>query len=396
MTDNTTHPIHIIRAAVYHFRAPLEVPYRTTFGVMTHRQAVVITLDAADGTMGTAESWINFPLWAPLERMAAFEEGFFPGIVGKDIGDISAFVRSLWNGRYRAALQSATLGPAMQALAAVEAALLDIDAKRRGVGVGWLFSDHPAREIPTYGSGINPPFLEDAIREARDMGIDTFKLKLGYGDAEDRANIRSLKRLLGEGGKVAVDVNRSWPFDRTVEWMPYLRDEDIVWLEEPLSPEDQHRYPELKERALVPISAGENFLVPPGADFTREGGGGLSLNESGLALDMVQPAVVKNCCFSDAVRLGKLVEERGSRLCPHFLGSAPGMAATAHLASLSRATYLEWDINPNPLRTSLMAEPFDIRDGVFHMSGEPGMGWTLREDLPSSWIVRTITVKAGE
>ncbi len=393
--NTSSAPITIKTARAVHFRAPLEIPYRTTFGVMTHRQAVVITFTDMDGTEGMAESWINFPLWAPVERMAAFEEGFFPGIVGKDIGDIPAFVRSLWNGRYRAALQSATLGPAMQALAAVEAALLDIEAKRRGVTVGHLFSDHPAGEIPTYGSGINPPFLTDAIREARDMGIDTFKLKLGYGDDEDRANIRSLKRLLGKGGKVAVDVNRSWSFDRTVEWMPYLRDEDIVWLEEPLCPEDQHRHPELKDRALLPISAGENFLIPPGADFTHEGGGGLSLNESGLALNMVQPAVVKNCCFSDAVRLGALVEERGSRLCPHFLGSAPGMSATAHLASLSRKPYLEWDINPNPLRTSLMSEPFDIRGGMFRMSGEPGMGWTLREDIPSSWIVHTVAVKAG-
>ncbi len=396
MPNDTAAPIRIVKAAAIHLRAPLDTPYRTTFGAMTHRQAVVITLAAADGIIGTAESWINFPLWAPVERLAAFEEGFFPGIVGRDIDDIPAFVKSLWNGRYRAALQSATLGPAMQALAAVEAALLDIEAKRRGVPVSRLFSGLPATAIPTYGSGINPPFLEDAIREARDMGIDTFKLKLGYGDDEDRANIRSLKRLLGEGGRVAVDVNRSWTFDRTVEWMPYLRDEDIVWLEEPLCPEDQKRYPELKERALLPIAAGENFLIPPGADFAREGSGGLNLNESGLAPDMIQPAVVKNCCFSDAVRLGALVEERDSRLCPHFLGSAPGMAATAQLASLSRQPYLEWDVNPNPLRTSLTSEPFDIRDGVFRMSGEPGMGWTLRADLPSAWVVRDIAVKAGE
>ena len=170
---NTSSAITIKTARAFHFRAPLDIPYRTTFGVMTHRQAVVITLTDMDGTEGMAESWINFPLWAPVERMAAFEEGFFPGIVGKDIDDIPAFVRALWNGRYRAALQSATLGPAMQALAAVEAALLDIEAKRRGVTVGHLFSDHPAGNIPAYGSGINPEIgREQAQLQAREALSD--------------------------------------------------------------------------------------------------------------------------------------------------------------------------------------------------------------------------------
>ena len=73
----------------------------------------------------------------------------------------------------------------------------------------------------------------------------------------------------------------------------------------------------------------------------------------------------------------------------HFLGSAPGMASTAHIASLSKNPLLEWDINPNPLRTSLFSEPFRIEDGMFLMSGEPGMGWNLRTDIPESWIAYT-------
>jgi L-alanine-DL-glutamate epimerase-like enolase superfamily enzyme len=394
MSGETSIPLKIHEAAVFHLKAPLEKPYRTTFGTMTHRQAVVIALTGEDGTVGIGESWINFPLWAPHERMAAFRYGYFPALVGREIADIPGFVRDLWNRNYRAGLQSATLGPTMQALCAVEAALWDIQARLRGLPLGNLFSAEPVRRVKMYGSGINPPFLEDAIREALDAGIDTFKMKLGYGDDEDRENIGALKRLLGPGARIAVDVNRCWSFDHTLAWMEYLRDEEIAWLEEPLSIEEQHRYPELLERTKVSISAGENFLIPPGADFSREGEGGLSLNSTGLALDMVQPAVVKNCCFSDAVRLMELVEGQGKKLCPHFLGSAPGMAATAHLASLSRSPYLEWDINPNPLRTSLFREPFRIVDGFFSVSDKPGIGWLMRTDIPESWITYDTTVSA--
>ena len=394
MTAGGIPPIRIGEARVVHYRAPLDTPYRTTFGAMTHRQAVVITLTTDDGVVGIAESWVNFPLWAPSERIAAFMQGYFPQIVGREITGIPRFIRGLWDSQYRAALQSATLGPALQALCAVEAALLDIEAKRRGVPLGRLFAESPARTVKAYASGINPPFPVDSISQALDAGIDTFKLKLGYGADSDRENISALKRLLGPGVRVAVDVNRSWSFDRTLAWMDYLRDEGIAWLEEPLAIEYQHRYPELRGRAAVPVSAGENFLIQPGADFSQEGEGGLSLDSTGLALDIVQPSVVKNCCFSDAVRLMELVERGCGILCPHFLGSAPGMVATAHLASISRNPYLEWDINPNPLRTSLFREPFRIADGFFKVSDEPGIGWMTRSDIPDAWIGYAGTVSA--
>lgn len=392
MYPEPTLPMRIVAARVFHFRAPLETPYRTTFGVMTHRQAVIVTLTGGDGTTGVGESWINFPIWAPRERLAAYLQGYFPELVGKTVDDIPASIRGLWLRQYRAALQSATLGPTMQALCAIEAALWDMQARMRGVPIAGLFSNNPARELTVYGSGINPPFLEDSIRESLDMGIGTFKLKLGYGDREDRENIRSLKSLLGPGIRLAADVNRSWSFEKTLEWLPRLRDEDIAWLEEPLSIEEQHRYGELFSRAEIPISAGENFLIPPGVDLTREGTEGLSLNGSGLSLHLVQPAVVKNCCFTDALRLMGVVEGQGKKLCPHFLGSAPGLAHTAHLASLTRARFLEWDINPNPLRTALFREPFRIENGIFHRSEAPGLGWTLREDIPEEWVMRVETV----
>jgi D-galactarolactone cycloisomerase len=381
-------PMTISDTRVYHLSAPLEKPYQTTFGTMTHRQAVVITLTADGGVTGIGESWINFPLWAPWERVAAFTLGYFPRIVGKVIEDIPGFVRGLWNNNYRAALQSATLGPALQALCAVEAALWDIRGRMHGLPVGKLFSDNPASKVKMYGSGINPPFLEDAIGKALDWGMDTFKLKLGYGDGEDRKNIRRLKTILGEGGKIAVDVNRSWTFDKTMSWMEYFRDQDIVWLEEPLSIEEQHRYPELLSRTTVPLSAGENFLIPPGSGLVNEGEGGLTFNQSALALDIIQPAVVKNCCFSDAVRLMDKVENGGKKLWPHFLGSAPGLAATAHLVSLTRNPYLEWDINPNPLRTALFNEPFRIEDGFFILNETPGWGYDMNPEKLEKWEVK--------
>jgi L-alanine-DL-glutamate epimerase-like enolase superfamily enzyme len=82
------------------------------------------------------------------------------------------------------------------------------------------------------------------------------------------------------------------------------------------------------------------------------------------------------------------VENQGKYLWPHFLGSAPGLAATAHLVSLTSHPYLEWDINPNPLRTSLFNEPFRIEDGFFILNETPGIGWDMNREKLEKWEVK--------
>ena len=375
----------IIEARAYHLKAPLETPYQTTFGAMTHRQAVIVALTGDGGETGIGETYINFPIWSPAGRMASYREAFLPEVSGADIDDIPSFMQALWRKYYRASLQGGALGPTMQAVTAISAALWDLRAKEAGKPLGRLFSENPADRVKLYGSGINPPFPRKALTEALDTGMDVFKLKLGYGDEIDRKNIEDLKILLGGGARLAVDVNRSWSFDRALHWMPYLADNDIAWLEEPLDPVAQHRYPELVERATVPVAAGENFLLPPGTDFGHENEWGLSLNESGLAPDIIQPALAKNCCFNDGVRLKELIEPGGKKIFPHFLGSAPGLAASAQFAALTADPHLEWDINPNPLRTSLFSEPFTMADGGLELSGNPGIGWEMKKDMLETW-----------
>ena len=384
----------ITEASAFHLKAPLKTPYKTTFGTMTHRQAVIIILENEDGTTGMGETYINFPIWAPAGRLASYRDAFFPDTVAREIGDIPSFMEFMWNRFFRASLQGSALGSTIQALSALSTALCDIQAKHADVPLRNLFAENPASRVKCYGSGINPPFLVDSIREGLDMGLDVFKLKLGYGDDIDKTNIRELKRILGSGAGVAVDVNRNWSFEQTMRWMDYLRDNEIVWLEEPLDMTDQHRYPELLERASVPIAAGENFLIPPGSDFIREKEWGQTFNETSLAPDIVQPSVVKNCCFHDAVRFVSYAESQGKKVFPHFLGSAPGIAASAHLASLTADPHLEWDINPNPLRTSCFTKPFRSVDGFLNLSESPGIGWKIRKDILEQWTVDHVRISA--
>jgi L-alanine-DL-glutamate epimerase-like enolase superfamily enzyme len=111
------------------------------------------------------------------------------------------------------------------------------------------------------------------------------------------------------------------------------------------------------------------MLIEPGCDIEPF---------AGAPLDIFQPDITKHCCVHDAIRLLNAVKTRGKKLFPHFLGSAPGQAASFHLASgCGDDCLMEWDINPNPLRTALFKEPFEIKDGIVEIPDGPGIGWTL-------------------
>ena len=195
--------MRITGARAYHLKAPLEKPYKTTFGTMTHRQAVIIILENEDGTEGVGETYINFPIWSPFGRLASYREAFFPELTGGKITDIPEFIQAVWKKYYRASMQGNSLGAAIQALSAVSTALWDIKAKLANVPLRNLFSENPAQKVKIYGSGINPPFLADALKKALDMGIEVFKLKLGFGDDIDRQNICDLKKILGHDADVS-------------------------------------------------------------------------------------------------------------------------------------------------------------------------------------------------
>jgi L-alanine-DL-glutamate epimerase-like enolase superfamily enzyme len=51
------------------------------------------------------------------------------------------------------------------------------------------------------------------------------------------------------------------------------------------------------------------------------------------------------------------------------------------IASIPNGGLLEFDQNPNPLRSELFNEPIDVRpDGTVELPDRPGLGVTLNQD----------------
>ena len=361
--------IKIKDAHVHHLRAPIENPVKTSFGVMDSRHAVFLILEDEHGLQGIGESWVNFPKWAPWERVSAFEKGYIPYLKGRKVEDIASFIANMAKAFRGPAQQSGTMGAYLQAVCAVEMALWDMAAKMEGVPLNRLLFYNPITSVRIYGSGVNSPIQWEAIDGHLEKGVGLFKLKLGFGRETDTKNLEDMASHLGDSARIAVDANRKWSIDEAREWLDILKEFDVQWLEEPLRVEDESMTGELYDRRLVKIAGGENFLIDPVVCDTQ------LLADS--PLDIFQPDITKYCPIHNALDLLEAVNQRGGELFPHFLGSAPGQAASLHLASGCGDVLMELDVNPNPLRTALFKEPFEIENGLIRIPDTPGIGWKL-------------------
>jgi D-galactarolactone cycloisomerase len=357
----------LAEARLYHLQAPVEQAVKTSFGVMTARHLVLLELRDEQGNAGFGESWINFPSWAPAERVAAFQTAFLPYLKGKEVGDIVTFIRAMAKAFRGPAVQSGTVGPLMSSLCAVEMALIEIAARRKKLPICKLLFQAPSGKVRIYGSGLNAPLPFKLIDHYLDHGVTLFKLKVGFNDEDDLASLKELQKHLGSKAKVAVDVNRNWTLAKAREWVKRLADFDVQWLEEPLSVEEERFTQDLAAVSRVPLAGGENILVEPGTDMR---------NFADTPFAILQPDMTKYCGTHDFLRLLPEAAKKNKRVIPHLLGSAPGQAFSIHLAAGCAEHLVEWDANANRLHTDVLAEGLNIVAGAIELPESPGLGWT--------------------
>ena len=370
-------PTIITDARVYRLEAPVEAVVRTSFGSMNKRTALLLSLRTRDGLLGWGESWVNFPAWAACERHLAFTQAYLPYLKGRKVNTIPTFMHEMARAFLGPARQAAATGPLVQALCAVEIALWDLHAQRAGKSLAQLLFRTPAPSVRIYASGINSPLPWARIDEHLQLGVRLFKLKLGFGCRQDRANLRNLQRHLGSAAGIAVDVNRGWTLDEAHSWLGELQELGVAWPEEPLRAEQESHLGSLRRKG-VKIAAGENVFFDPTA----------SSLPARASVDILQPDITKNCGLQQSVNLlAKL--RRGQQLYPHFLGSAVGQAASIQLAAgCGSETWMEWDINANPLRTDLTNPPFEISHGRMAIPTTPGLGWQIDEKRFKKFLIR--------
>lgn len=362
--------IKTIQASV--FRVPIEKPLKASFGEMRNRPAVLIRAEADDGTVGWGETWCNFPTVGAEHRAHLINETVAPLIINRAFADPRIAFEQVTQILHVLAIQAGEPGPIAQAIAGVDIALWDVLARQRGeplyATLGDVFGTQRGAHsgsLPCYASGLGPESPEQQAKQARDEGHLAFKLKVGFDQTTDLANLAAMRRELGSEAKIALDANQRWSVQAAIDNGSRLSEYAPLWLEEPL-PADRsdQEWDDLAQAISIPLAAGENLR---GSQLNRAISKGY--------LDFVQPDIAKWGGFTAGYPMTQTILAAGRSFCPHYLGGGIGLMASAHLlAAAGGPGLLEVDYNPNPLRT-LLAEPFPvISGGHFHLSEKPGLG----------------------
>jgi D-galactarolactone cycloisomerase len=128
---------------------------------------------------------------------------------------------------------------------------------------------------------------------------------------------------------------------------------------------------DLANAAPMPVAGGENFTT---AEMFAEA------IASG-AYGIIQPDVAKWGGISGCFEVGRKALDAGRTYCPHFLGGAIGLFASAHLmAAVGGSGMLEIDANDNPLRGAVTTAALAVAGGELSLSDAPGLG--AEPDLP--------------
>lgn len=356
-----------MRVEAHVFRCAISVPVRTSFGTMHDRPAVFVRVIDQDGAEGWGEVWCNFPSCGAEHRARLIETVVAPTLVGRDFdGPAAAFE---WMSARTAvlAIQSGEPGPIAQAIAGVDLALWDLCGRRAGQPL-WRYLGGAGDSVPVYASGINPDGCARMAEERLGQGYRAFKLKIGFGEQRDLANLAAMRAVIGDGCELMVDANQGWTLDEARHMLPALAPFDLRWLEEPLRADQPWSdWKVLAGATAIPLAAGEN--VAGGAAFDSAIGAGV--------LSVLQPDSAKWGGISGNWPVIAAAQAAGLRYCPHYLGAGIGLLHSAHLLAASggasRGT-LEIDANANPLRTALAGPLNTVKDGACRLGETPGIG----------------------
>lgn len=350
------------------------------------RTILLLEIITDDGISGWGEAFGN----AYVNR-TIIEKVYAPQVVGQNIFDTSR----IWDQLYNSMRDNGQKGCAVEAISAIDTALWDLKGKYTHLPVWRLLGGAYREEVIPYATGLyrthSKNIQHDLMSEAEkyvEQGFQAIKMKIGFGVEEDIKTVGNIRSVIGWQTALMVDANHAYNTATALRLARELEEYEILWLEEPVVPENIEGYVELRQKTSIPIAGGE-------AEFTRYGFRNLIQKR---AVDIVQP----DCCvtggFTEFMTIAKMATLEQIQCYPHIWGSAVALHIGIHCAfalphypdSLHPApVYLEYDRTPNIFREQLAYRKLEIQDGKLYLEEAEGLGVEIDRDLIEKYRIDT-------
>jgi D-galactarolactone cycloisomerase len=356
--------VHLCVAGVSEPRGPSSGWYDT-------RESVLVRLGDTDGQTGWGEAGLRPGVVEAARELGSTLLGADPGRAGSLLDRLTRTTADQW------------------AVSALSIALDDLRARQYGIAVADLYGGRRRDTVRAYASTAGyhatrePEELWPAeAAEAVAAGFGAIKFRIGRYPAERELPILAgIRSAYGASLEMMADGNGAYSVPQAFRVARGLGELGFTWLEEPVNRfRGNQRYPGyrgLDSSLGVAIAGGEG--LERRSDFARLLGDGI---------DIVQPDVGICGGIGEACFVAELAGLHGRACVPHAWGGAILLAATLQLLAVTPeptevdGTFgglLEWDVFENPMRTGLLAEPLEVRDGLVAITGGPGLGVQVDE-----------------
>lgn len=212
---------------------------------------------------------------------------------------------------------------------------------------------------------------------------DQFNRDLSPAEVDYAASlVAAVRQAVGQGIGVAIDCHWNYGVSAAVELARALEPYRLLWLEDPVPPENLEALVQVQRATRLPVATGENHYHR--IDFER------LIREAGLRL--LAPDVQKIGLW-EGRKLADLADMHYVNLAFHNVSGPIGTMAGVHLsAAVPNFVALEWHAADVPFFDALV-RGFDgplIENGSIRVPDSPGLGVELDEDV--AWRYR----KPGE
>lgn len=229
--------------------------------------------------------------------------------------------------------------------------------------------------------GYSDEKLARLCREALEDGYRHIKLKVGADAADDERRLGIARSVIGPETHLMIDANQIWDVPEAIERVRALAHHDLLWIEEPTSPDDV-----LGHRAV--------------AEAVRTEGIGVATGEHGMnrvlfkqllqadAVDFVQIDSCRLASINEIIPVLLLAKKFGRPVCPHA-GGVGLCELVNHLVMIDHIAV------SGPVEGRVaefvdhlhehFVDPCVVRDGAYTLPEAPGYSSEIRAASLDAW-----------
>ncbi|HEV2528072.1 MAG TPA: mandelate racemase/muconate lactonizing enzyme family protein [Thermomicrobiales bacterium] len=360
---------------------------------------VLVRIHTDAGVTGLGEAYWGAGVQELVEKCV-------PMLIGEDPRNIGKIVEGLVRRMSGAGSQG---GATVTAISGIEIALWDLVARSLDTPISTLFGGRFREKIRIYadchaGDDETPESWAEKAREVKAQGFTAMKFDLDvYNPFKDKhdiseglmaqrmhwmepynrtissqerewmvACVAAVKEVTGTEIMLAMDLHWKFNVGDAIKLARELERFDLLWLEDPVPPENIEAHAEVQRNTKTPICTGENLY--------RKNQYRPLIEQQ--AVRIIAPDIPKMGGLLEAKKVADHADQYFIPIAPHNVSSPIGTVAAAHVcAAMSNFLVMEFHANDVPWWGSLVDGDPPIKDGFIHLTEAPGHGLTLNEDV---------------